>query len=70
MKIKGYKPQIEQILFEEHWEIQLINSCSEWWDDEHWRMRHNYDSTLSFYLCFIVDPMFEGKREKGHIVRE
>ena len=59
------KYQIEQELLKENWEIKTINSNSEWWDDEHWIIEYKYDAKLSFCLCFIVDPMFEGQRKKG-----
>ena len=70
MKKSGYKYQIEQELINENWEIITINSNSEWWDDEHWKIEFKYDSKLSFYICFIVDPMFEGQRKKGQGIYE
>lgn len=70
MKKSGYKYQIEQALLKEDWEIKTIDSTSAWWDDEHWEIIYKYNSDLSFYLCFVVDPMFEGKREKGQGIYE
>lgn len=31
----GYKYQIEQELNKKNWEIVLIDTSEEWWDDEH-----------------------------------
>ena len=70
MKKSGYKYQIEQALLKENWEIKTIDSTSLWWDDEHWKVQDQYNSNVSFYLCFVVDPMFEGKREKGQGIYE
>ncbi len=70
MKKSGYKYQIEQELLKENWEIKTIDSHYEWWDDEHWKIEYKYDSKLTFVLCFIVDPMSEGQREKGQGIYE
>ncbi|AWX46184.1 hypothetical protein HME9304_03216 [Flagellimonas maritima] len=70
MKRSGYKYQIEQKLLNEDWEIKTMDSNFEWWDDEHWKMEYKYDSKLSFFLCFIVDPMFEKPRKKGQGIHE
>lgn len=70
MKKNGYKYQIEQELLKGNWEIKAIDSNSEWWDDEHWKIEYKYDASLSFFLCFIVDPMFEGQRKKGQGIYE
>jgi hypothetical protein len=70
LKKSGYKYQIEQVLLKENWEIKTIDSNYEWWDDEHWKIEYKYESKLSFFLCFIVDPMFEGQRKKGQGIYE
>jgi len=70
LKKSGYKYQIEQALLKENWEIKTIDSNYEWWDDEHWKIEYKYDSKLTFVLCFIVDPMFEGQRKKGQGIYE
>jgi hypothetical protein len=70
MKKSGYKYQIEQALLREGWEIKTIDSTSVWWDDEHWEITYKHNPVLSFYLYFIVDPMFEGEREKGQGIYE
>ena len=69
-KQSGYKYQIEQELIKRDWEIVEIDSNYEWWDDEHWLVRFKYDSEIKFYLCFVVDPMFEGPRNKGQGIYE
>ena len=65
MKKDGYKYQLEQELISKNWNVVLIGSNEYWWDDEHWKVEYKYDSNLSFYICFIVDPQFEGVRKKG-----
>ncbi|UII24229.1 hypothetical protein [Fulvivirga ligni] len=64
-KQSGYKYQIEQELIKRNWEIIEIDSNHEWWDDEHWIIQFKHNSEIKFYLCFVVDPMFEGERNKG-----
>ena len=70
MKRSGYKYQIEQKLIKNKWEIKTIGSNEDWWDDEHWRVDYKYESKIHFYLCFIVDPMFEGERKSEEGVYE
>jgi len=70
MKKSGYKYQIEQALLREDWEIKTIYSTSAWWVDEYWQVQDVHNPEVSFYLCFIVDPMFEGKREKDQGIHE
>lgn len=72
MKVKksGYKYQIEQALLKHSWKIETIGSNEAWWDDEHWKISFEFDPSLSFYLCFIVDPMFEGPRKPGQGIYE
>ena len=65
MKKDGYKYQLEQELNSKNWNVVLIGSNDYWWNDEHWKVEYKYDSDLSFYICFIVDPQFEGVRKKG-----
>ena len=70
MKKDGYRNQIEKGLHQLNWEITEIGQNEEWWDDEHWIVTYKYDSELHFYLCFIVDPQFEGQRKKGQGIYE
>lgn len=70
MKKSSYKYQIEQELLNRDWEIAEIGSNEEWWDDEHWKVNLRFDSNISFFLCFIVDPQFEKPRTKGQGVIE
>ena len=69
-KKSGYKYQIEQKLLKNKWEIRNIGSNEDWWDDEHWRVNCKYESKIHFYLCFVVDPMFEGVRKSGQGIYE
>lgn len=64
-KKDGFKYQIEQRLILQNWVIVEISSNEYWWDDEHWKIEYQYDPKLSFYICFIVDPQYEGPRKKG-----
>ncbi len=69
-KKSGYKYQIEQGLLRNKWEINTIGSNEDWWDDEHWKIHFKHDSRISFYLCFVIDPMFEGERKNGQGIYE
>ena len=69
-KKSGYKYQIEQALLKHNWEIEAIGANEAWWDDEHWKVMHGHDTTLTFFVCFIVDPMFEGQRKPGQGIYE
>lgn len=69
-KKSGYKYQIEQELIKRLWDIEAINSNNEWWDDEHWKVSLRNDTNISFYICFIVDPLFEGNRNSGQGIYE
>lgn len=62
---KGYKHQIEQELHALGLEITSIGSTDAWWDDEHWTIAPVYDPQQQWFICFIVDPGFEGPLEKG-----
>ena len=70
VKRSGYKHQIEQEIAKHHWEITGINFNSDWWDDENWKIQFKYDPKICFYICFIVDPQFEGNRKKGQGIYE
>ena len=69
-KKSEYKLQVEQELLKNNWEIKTIGSNEDWWDDEHWKVYFKYDSKISFYLCYVVDPMFEGERKSGQGIYE
>ena len=56
---------MEQALLKKGWELTEIGKAKDWWDDEHWVVQYTYDPSISFYLCFIVDPQFEDFRKKG-----
>ncbi|WP_282628405.1 hypothetical protein [Empedobacter sedimenti] len=66
----SYKKQIEKALLNNNWEIIEIDSNTKWWDDEHWKICQKNNPNLHFYLCFIVDPHFEGQRKKGQGICE
>jgi len=70
IKKSGYRYQIKQELLIRNWEIIEIDSNSEWWDDESWKVRLKYNTKVQFYLCFIVDPQLEGVRKKGQGIYE
>ena len=70
MKKSGYKYQIEHELLNRDWEIIEVGSNGDWWDDEHWKIQLRFDSNVSFFLCFIVDPHYDQPREKGQGIYE
>ncbi|NBB29876.1 hypothetical protein [Cellulophaga sp. BC115SP] len=61
----SYKYQIEQALLSKNWDIVEIGFSEEWWDDENWKIQYRFNSSICFYLCFIINPMFDGNRKKG-----
>lgn len=66
----SYKHQIEQELLRQNWEITEISSSTEWWIDESWKIRFKHNSNICLYVCFLVDPMFEGHRKQGQGISE
>lgn len=66
----SYKKQIEKALLYNNWEIVEIDSSTKSWNDENWKICQKNNPNLLFYLCFIVDPQFEGQRKKGQGIRE
>lgn len=68
MKKTGYKHQIEQELLNQDFEIIEIGSSKYWWDIEHWKIQLKYNPEISFYICFIVDPLIEKSKEIGRIL--
>lgn len=67
---RKFNYQIEQELKKHDWEIVQIYSTEKWWDSEHWKICPKYTTSVCFYLCFIVDPLFEGNSENGQRISE
>ena len=53
----SFKVQIENELNKKHWNIILIDSLNEWWEDEHWKIQWKHSKGLEIYIQFLVDPM-------------
>ena len=70
MKKSNFKYQLEQALKNQNWEIVEIDASEKWWDDEHWKICSKHNHEFRFFICFIVDPMFEGERKKGQGIYE
>lgn len=70
VKLTGYKYQIHQELIKQDWEVVETGGKTDWWDDEHWKVVLRYDQAVSFYVCFIVDPLFSGNSVKEREVGE
>ena len=70
MKNSGYKYQIKKELEKRNIEIIELGGNEDWWDDEHWKLRHKYIPNTEFFICFMVDPQFEGNRKKGQGIYE
>ena len=64
-KLTGFKYQIQQELHKNHWQIIEFNENTLWWDDEHWIIADCKNQNIKLFICFIVDPMFEGHRKQG-----
>lgn len=51
-----YKQHIDKELYRHNWEIIEIGQSHFWWDNEHWKVQHQYIKDFRFYICFINDP--------------
>lgn len=67
---KGFKYQIEQALKKQNWEISQIDTSEQWWDNEHWKICSKHNHNFYFFLCFIVDPMFEKHQKQRQEIYE
>ena len=67
--MKTYAQKITDY-FEGEWEIESKETSDlDWWADEIWKLSSNWSPQGSTaYVTFLVDPMHEGKREKGQNV--
>lgn len=64
-KKTGFKNRIGKELEVSNWLVNKFEVNGEWWNDENWKITLKYNSRISFFICFIVDPQFEGIRKKG-----
>ncbi|RBW59240.1 hypothetical protein DS884_05735 [Tenacibaculum sp. E3R01] len=57
----SFKVQVEKQLNIKTWNIILIDSLNEWWEDEHWKMQWKHSQGLEIYIQFLIDPMDASK---------
>ena len=53
----SFKSQIKSELYKRSWEIVLIDSLNEWWEDEHWQIQWKHSFGLKIYVQFLIDTM-------------
>jgi len=53
----SFKVQIKNELQKNSWDIILIDSLNEWWEDEHWKIQWKHSQGLKIYIQFLIDPM-------------
>lgn len=53
----SFKVQIKDELHKYHWNIILVDTLNEWWEDEHWEIQWLHSQGLKMYIQFLVDPM-------------
>jgi len=53
----NFKDQIEHELSKQSWGVVLVDTISEWWEDEHWEIQWKHPKGLKLYVQFLVDPM-------------
>jgi len=53
----SFKVQIKNELHKNSWDIILIDSLNEWWEDEHWEIQWKHSQGLKIYIQFLIDPM-------------
>ena len=62
-----YRKQLEKALNQQQWEISSIHESEHWWLDEYWKLESKYAIPSFIYLCFMVDPHFEGGKKSKAI---
>ena len=58
----SFKIQIKNELLKNSWEIILIDSLNEWWEDEHWQIQWKHFQGLKVYIQFLIDPQDISKK--------
>lgn len=53
----SFKVQIKNELNKKSWDIILIDSLNEWWEDEHWQIQWKHLQGIKIYIQFLIDPM-------------
>lgn len=53
----SFKVQIKNELNKNSWQIILIDSLNEWWEDEHWQIQWRHHQGFKVYIQFLIDPM-------------
>jgi hypothetical protein len=53
----SFKVQIKDELYKNSWNIILIDSINEWWEDEHWQIQWRHSQGFKVYIQFLIDPM-------------
>ena len=67
---KKYKNQLRIELSRSHWEIVEIDIDSEWWVEEHWKVRSSSkEFGYLLILSFLVDPHTTDSG-KSHLISE
>ncbi|HJX93427.1 MAG TPA: hypothetical protein VJ372_23235, partial [Pyrinomonadaceae bacterium] len=67
--MQAQRTELLTLLSEHGWSAAKIEEDLEWWADEMWQLESVWSPVGSLaYVTFLVDPQFEGNREKGEAV--
>ena len=53
----NFKSHIKRELHKKSWDIVLVDSLNEWWEDEHWKIQWKHPGGVQIYIQFLIDPM-------------
>jgi len=64
-----YKDQLQHILADHGWEVVEVIGSDQWWADEFWRIESRRNLWgYELVLTFLVHPLWDAPRKKGHAV--
>ncbi len=66
--MKTYKEILLKKLANDGWELRLRNDHTDWWVDEHWKIKsvvHNWG--MEIFIHFLVDPQYEGIKKSSAV---
>ncbi|UOY08928.1 hypothetical protein L0P88_10425 [Muricauda sp. SCSIO 64092] len=58
----SFKVQIKNELHKKFWNILLVDSVNEWWEDEHWQIQWKHSQGLKIYIQFLIDPLDDSEK--------
>jgi hypothetical protein len=66
--MKPYKEILLKKLVNEGWELHRRDDHSDWWADEHWKIKSVVQNWgLKVFIHFLVDPQYEGTKKSSAV---